>query len=48
MREYAGKLIELCEEGVLNWETLAREALARLSEDEAEEICEIFDLDYED
>lgn len=34
-REATCKIIDLVEDGVLSWESLARECLARMSEDEA-------------
>lgn len=34
------KIISLCEDGVLSWEALARECLARMSEDEVQEMSE--------
>jgi len=34
-REATGKIIDLAEDGALSWEAIARECLARMSEDEA-------------
>ena len=34
-REATGKIIDLAEDGTLSWEAIARECLARMSEDEA-------------
>lgn len=33
-RKITNKLVELCEEGVLSWETVARECLCYMSEDD--------------
>lgn len=38
-REYTTKIEEMADEGVISWETIAREALCRMSEDEVEEMC---------
>ena len=38
-REYTGKVIDLCENMVLDWETVARECMARMSEDEVEDMA---------
>jgi hypothetical protein len=38
-REYTAKIEEMADEGVISWETIAREALCRMSEDEVEEMC---------
>lgn len=35
-RAYTCKLIELAEEGVIDWETMARDLLGWMSEDEVE------------
>ena len=37
-REATCKIIDLVEDGALSWESLARECLARMSEDEAEDM----------
>ena len=39
-REYTSELIEMAEQMVIDWETIARECLARMSEDEVQEMCE--------
>lgn len=38
-REYTNKITEMAEEGVISWETIAKEALERMSEDEVESMC---------
>lgn len=38
-REYTQKLTDMAEEGAIDWETIARECLARMSEDEVEDMC---------
>ena len=38
-REYTNKITEMAEEGAISWETIAREALERMSEDEVESMC---------
>ena len=38
-REYTTKIQEMAEEGVISWETIAKEALCRMSEDEVEDMC---------
>lgn len=46
MRIYTWKLIELAENGVITWETLARECLSYMSEADAEIIAtETFEVD---
>lgn len=45
---YANKLIEACEDGMLDWETLARECVAENSESDNGYVCAILDLDYDD
>ena len=37
-------LLELAEEGVLSWETLARELVAEASTDDLERICSLLDV----
>lgn len=39
-REYTSELVEMAEQTVIDWETIARECLARMSEDEVQEMCE--------
>lgn len=44
-------LLELAEEGVLSWETLARELVAEASTDDLKHICALLDVcddDYDD
>ena len=38
-REYTTKIEEMADEGVISWETIAREALCRMSEDQVEDMC---------
>ena len=38
-RDYTNKITEMAEEGAVSWETIAREALERMSEDEVESMC---------
>ena len=49
---HPGKLLlELAEEGVLSWETLARELVAEASTDDLKRTCELLDacdFDYDD
>ena len=50
-REYTQKVTDLAEEGVLDWETIARECLARMSEDNVEDMaieCDWVDPEEED
>lgn len=45
-RAATNKIIEMCEEGVLSWETVAREALQEMSEDDVIDMantCDWFD-----
>jgi len=42
-REATSKVIELAEEGALNWEGIARECLQRMSEDDVKEMAEEMD-----
>lgn len=37
-RKYTNRLIERAEEGVVNWQGIARECLARMSEDEVKDM----------
>lgn len=46
--EFANKLIEACEDGYLDWETLARECVAENSESDNEHVCAMLDLDLDD
>jgi len=38
-RRYTNQVIELAEEGVLSWETIAREALSYMPESEVEDMA---------
>ena len=38
-RFYTNKVIEMCQEGILEWETLARECLSFMSEDDVEDMA---------
>ena len=45
-RTATNKIIEMCEDGVLSWETVAREALQEMSEDDVADMantCDWFD-----
>ena len=46
------KLIDLAESGVLDWETIAREALQAMSEDDIEDMANragwLYDIEEED
>ena len=42
------KILELCEDGVLSWETVARECIAEMSEDDVSEMCSMLDIDVDD
>ena len=44
----ANKLIELCEEQILSWETVARELIAEASEDDLDYTFRMLDIDLED
>lgn len=37
-RKYTNRLIERAEEGAINWQGIARECLARMSEDEVKDM----------
>lgn len=41
MRKITNKIIEFAEEGVLSWETIARECLAEMSEDDVADMNNI-------
>ena len=43
VRKYTNALIELAEEGAVNWEGIARECLQRMSEDDVKEMAEEMD-----
>ena len=43
--KYARKLIGLVEDGCLDWETVARECIQRMSEDEVEDMVRECDWD---
>lgn len=48
-REYTNKVIDLAEQGCIDWETLARNALGWMSDAEVKEFAESNDyLDAED
>ena len=44
MRETTIKLLELADEGVISWETIARSCLCYLSEDEVEDMARVNEL----
>ena len=51
MRKATNKVIEMAEEGVLSWETIARAALNFMSEDEVAAMAqcnELIDDEFED
>lgn len=51
MRKATNKVIDLVEEGVLSWETIARAALDYMSEDEVADMAqcnEFIEDDFED
>ena len=52
VRKYTNKLIDLAEDNVLDWETIARECLAYMSEDEvadmAEDLLDAYDIPCDD
>lgn len=43
IRKVTCHLLDLADEGALSWETLARECLAYMSEDEAEDMARVAD-----
>ena len=55
-RKYTNRLIELAEEGAVNWQGIARECLARMSEDAVKDMviemewndCDDEDVDEDD
>ena len=46
-RDLESKILEMCEEGVLDWEAVARELLREASEDDLEFFCRTFDIDFD-
>ena len=46
-RDLESKILEMCEEGVLDWEAVARELLREASEDDLEYFCRVFDIDFD-
>lgn len=48
MRETTIKLLELANEGVISWETIARSCLCYLSEDEVEDMARVNELLFEE
>ena len=48
MRETTIKLLELADEGVISWETIARSCLCYLSEDEVEDMARVNELLFEE
>lgn len=44
VREATNKLIDLAEEGVLSWETIARAALSYMSEDDVADMAQCNEL----
>lgn len=39
-------VLEMCEEGILTWEAVARECIAEMSEDDVADMCRICEWDY--
>lgn len=52
VRKYTNKLIDLAEDNVLDWETIARECLAYMSEDDvadmAVDLLDAYDIPYDE
>lgn len=48
MKNYKTEILNLCEDGVLDWETIAREALAEMSSDDAEDMYNLLGLGIDD
>lgn len=48
VREFTYKLLNLCEQGIVEWEDVAREVLQRMSDDEVEDVYYVFDDDFPD
>ena len=48
MRETTIKLLNLANEGVISWETLARSCLCYLSEDEVEDMARVNEILFEE
>lgn len=44
----AAKIIEMAEEGVISWETIAREALAQMPCDECQSVAEALDIEVDE
>lgn len=47
-RDMTCRLIEAAENGLVEWETIARECLAQMSEDEAEDVATALELDEDE
>lgn len=50
-REYTNKVLELCDEGLLSWQSLAEMAVSYMSEDQVKDMCvsnDILDDDEEE
>lgn len=45
-RKYTNRLIERAEEGAVNWQGIARECLARMSEDQVKDM--VIDMEWND
>lgn len=45
-RKYTNRLIELAEEGAVNWQGIARECLQRMSEDQVKDM--VIDMEWND
>lgn len=45
-RKYTNRLIERAEEGAVNWQGIARECLARMSEDQVKDM--VIDMEWDD
>ena len=48
MRESTNELLELAEEGVISWETIARSCLCYLSEDDVADMARVNELLFEE
>ena len=44
---YAAKLIDLAEQGLVSWEAIARECIAEMSTDDAYDVCVALGVDDE-
>jgi len=42
------RMLEMLEEGVMDWETFGREAIQQMSSDEIDSVAEAFDISGDD